>query len=98
MKLVNKMEELEVNAIINPDNNEITITGLKDNIVLNYADDIDFTELISKLTELIDEDKVINFSCSEADDEKEKLILNTINQIFEEYNNCLKTEDIIEEI
>ena len=97
MKLVNKMEELEVNAIINPDNNEITITGLKDNIVLNYADDIDFTELISKLTELIDEDKVINFSCSEADDEKEKLILNTINKIFEEYNNCLKTEDIIEE-
>ena len=91
MKLVNKMEELEVNAIINPDNNEITIKGLKDNIVLNYADDIDFTELISKLTELIDEDKVIKFSCLEADDEKEKLILNTINKIFEEYNNCLKT-------
>jgi len=92
------MEELDVNATTNQDNNEITISGLKDNIVLNYTDDIDFTELISKLTELIDEDKVIKFSCSEADDEKEKLILNTINKIFEEYNNCLKTENITEEI
>lgn len=91
MKLVNKMEKLKVNAIINPDNNEITIRGLKDDILLNYADDIDFTELISKLTELIDENKVINFPCLEVDDEKEKLILNTINKIFEEYNNCLKT-------
>lgn len=92
------MEELTCNATINPDNNEITITGLKDNIFLNYTDDIDFTELISKLTELIDEDKVIRFSCSEVEDKKENLILNTINEIFEEYNNCLKSEDTTEEI
>ena len=92
------MDELEVNATTNQDNNEITISGLKNNIVLNYTDDIDFTELISKLTELIDEDKVIKFSCLDAVDEKEKLILNTLNKIFEEYNNCLKTEDTTEEM
>ena len=92
------MEELKFNATINQENNEITISGLNDNIVLNYTDDIDFTELVSKLTESIDGDKVIKFSCSEAEDEKEKLILNTINKICEEYNDCLETEDTTEEI
>ena len=92
------MDELKCNATTNLDTKEITISGLEDNLILNYTDDIDFTDLISKLTELIDEDKVLNFSCSESEDEIANLILNTINEIFEEYNNSLKSEDTIEEI
>lgn len=92
------MEELTCIATTNQDDNEITISGLKDNIALNYTDDIDFTELISKLTELIDEDKVLKFSWSESEDKIANLILNTINEFFEEYNNSLTSEDTTEEI
>ena len=92
------MEELTCIATTNQDDNEITISGLKDNIALNYTDDIDFTELISKLTELIDDDKVLKFSWSESEDKIANLILNTINEFFEEYNNSLISEDTTEEI
>ena len=91
------MEELNCSVATNQDNNKITITGLKDDIVLDYADDIDFTNLISELAVLIDEDKTVKLSCPEAKDGKEKLILKTINGIFEKYNNCQINEDATEE-
>ena len=92
------MDELNCKATINQDNNEIIIAGLKNEIVLNYTDDIDFTDLISELTISIDEGNAVKLSCSKTKDEKEKLILNTINEIFDEYNNCLKRENTTEEI
>ncbi|MBT3581327.1 hypothetical protein HOC37_04550 [bacterium] len=79
-------------ATINRANSAITISGLGDDIVLKYVDDIDFTALIERLTKAIDDDKSITLTCSETEDEKEKLILNTLKDIFDEYNNCLKTE------
>ena len=95
---MNKMDELDCKATINQDNNEIIIAGLKNNIVLNYTDDIDFTNLISELTISIDEGNTVKLSLQETKDEKETLILNTINEIFDEYNNCLKRENTTEEI
>lgn len=92
------MDELDCKATINQDNNEIIIAGLKNNIVLNYTDDIDFTNLISELTISIDEGNTVKLSLQETKDEKETLILNTINEIFDEYNNCLKRENTTEEI
>ena len=92
------MEELECNVIINQNNNEMKITGLKTNLVLDYANDIDFTDLISELVELIDKNNIVNFHCPETKDEKEQLILETLRDIFEEYNKCLQSEDTTEEI
>ena len=92
------MDELNCKATINQDNSEIIIAGLKNDIVLNYTDDIDFTDLISELTISIDEGNAVKLSCSKTKDGKEKLILNTINEIFDEYNNCLKNEDTTEEM
>ena len=97
MKGVNKMEDLDCIVATNQNNNKITITGLKNDVVLDYADDIDFTDLISELAVLIDEDKTVKLSYPEAKDEKEKLILKTINGIFEKYNKCQINGDATEE-
>ncbi|MBT4551872.1 hypothetical protein HOC37_02675 [bacterium] len=83
---------------INKKENTITISVLEDNIVLNYENDIDFTGLISKLTEMVEEDKKIELECSETEDEKEKLILDTLKDIFNEYNNCLTIEQNTENL
>lgn len=82
------MEKIECNSTIDVEKKQIYCTGLQTiPLIINYAGDIDFTELVSTLTTLIDEKKKIEFTINRsADDDKLNLIIDTLERIFESFN------------
>jgi len=89
-------EEINCNLTINEEAHQIIISELsEENIEIDYSSDINFTYLVTILTEKIDEDKKINLSLEEeTTDDKLKLVLNTIKEIIELYNDNLIDEEI----
>ena len=73
---------------IDPTTKKISITGLKKEVVIDYNLDVDFTELISVLSEHVDNGKEISFSGipTEFTDDKLKIVINTCNEILAQYN------------
>lgn len=84
-------ERIECTMSVDESGQEIVITGLmEDNFKLNYTADIDFTNLVSKLTEKIDTLQQINISIdTEPTDEKITLITDTIKEIIVAYNESI---------
>jgi len=92
-------EEINCSITINEETFKITISELIENdIEIDYANDIDFTYLVTVLTEKIDEDKKINLSFEdEINDEKLQLIIDTIKEIIEIYNTNLVDDEVVED-
>ena len=89
-------EEINCSLTIDEEAHKITISELIENsIEIDYSSDIDFTYLVTVLTEKIDEDKKINLPFEdEIHDEKLLLIINTIKEIIEIYNtNLIESEE-----
>lgn len=88
------MSKLECTIKLNEENQNIIVSGINENdIFIDYNGDIDFTELISKLTRCIDTDKEIDYTLPDTpDDEKLKLIIETIEDILLKYNQALTEE------
>ena len=84
-------EEINCSLTIDEQTHRITISELIENdIEIDYSSDIDFTNLVTVLTEKIDEDKKINlFFEEEINDEKLQLVIDTIKDIIEIYNTNL---------
>ena len=81
-----------VNATINEETQIIEITGLiESTIEIGYEDDVDFTDLISHLTKMIDTAEVITLEVEEVEETKEKLVIitNTLKSVFEKYTESL---------
>jgi hypothetical protein len=88
------MDEITCNATIDIEDTNIVISGLTTtDIIINFSGDIDFTDLVSTLTEKIDECKKIIFKIDENTDEKLKLIIETLNSIFDSYNESISSTD-----
>jgi hypothetical protein len=69
-----------------------------ENFEINYSDDIDFTELIRKLSNMIDEGNELSLELEEREYEgKLEIIIETIKSIFEKYNESLAYEIETEE-
>lgn len=86
------METKEYNLKINQEAKQILITGITSNsVAIDFSGDIDFTKLVSELTESLDDKALL--SPSEGNDSSEesnlKLILETIVSIIEEYNKTV---------
>ncbi len=94
------MEKINCNISINTENFIIKIKGLKeDNIEISYSGDVDYTELVNSLIIIIDEQKQIEYSIENIsnDDEKLKLVADTLKEILNEYNkNINSIEDMKE--
>ncbi|WP_373002048.1 hypothetical protein [Sulfurimonas sp.] len=93
-------EEINCSLTIDEEAYKITISELiENNIEIDYSSDIDFTYLVTILTEKIDEDKRINLPFDdeindEINDEKLLLVINTIKEIIEIYNvNLINSEE-----
>jgi len=84
-------EEINCSLTIDEQTHRITISELIENdIEIDYSSDIDFTNLVTVLTEKIDEDKKINlFFEEEINDEKLQLVIDTIKDIIQIYNTNL---------
>jgi hypothetical protein len=88
------MNELICSARLNSEENKITVSGLiGSDLNLDISGDVDFTDLVKKLTEKIDVEKTIVFSIEDETsitDPKSKLILETLKKIFASYNNSIE--------
>ena len=88
------MDELNCIATLNSEENKITVNGLIDSgLDIDINGDVDFTVLVNELTKKIDEEKTIILTIEDEEsiaDPKHKLIIETLKNIFESYNESLK--------
>ena len=90
-------EEINCSMSIDESHNKINIVDLSsEDIELDYSSDIDFTNLVSILTEKIDESKKIILTFEdEVNDEKLQLVVDTIKDIFDLYNQSIENEEAL---
>ncbi len=93
------MNNLKCSVNIDLEGKTISLHGLStDPLAINFSSDVDFTELVSILTSLIDNSKKIEFASYEStSDEKLKLILETILGIIEKYNAAISENEPLNE-
>lgn len=76
----------EVNEIIKL--NSISNTEIS----IDYSGDVDFTELVAMLTKSIENENEISLTIPDIEDEKLKMVVQTIGDIVENYNKALNEE------
>lgn len=91
-----QMDNIQCSVNIDSENKIITLQGLTtDDLIINFTDDVDFTEFVSTLTSLIDNSKKIELASFETDtDEKLKLIMETISGIIDKYNESISDNNL----
>ncbi len=70
---------------------------IKDEMIIDLISDVDFTEIVTILSVLIDKSPEIELEIeneTEISNEKTKLIISTLKDIFEKYNESVKSESI----
>ena len=84
-------ETLNRGLTIDEERKKVIITNLQsEDVEIDFSSDVDFTNLVSILTEKVDSLQQINITLSEEPtDEKVKLITDTIKEIFEKYNESI---------
>lgn len=88
------MNTTEYSLKIDQEGKLINITGISSGAVLiDYSGDIDFTKLVSELTQSIDTKALLrpNDDNDTSEDNTLMLILDTIESIVEEYNNSVRS-------
>jgi len=91
------MSEVTANITINESDKVISLTGIRaDTININFSGDIDFTELVEELTKLIDKRNtiVLNKPSSAVEDEKITMVVSTLTEIVNKYNESITVVDI----
>ena len=93
------MEKIKCNVLVVQESCDIKITGLENDITINYLEDVDFTDLISVLVKTIDLEKQIELSISAISEEEKKLklVIDTLRSIFEKYNLNINSKNEISE-
>lgn len=89
------MDNIQCSVNIDHESKIISLQGLSTNpLAINFINDVDFTELVSMLTGLIDNSKKIELASYEStSDEKLKLILETISGIIVKYNDAISDNE-----
>lgn len=83
------------NCNIEFDNNTLIISGLNDSALsIDCNGDVELTDFVTVLTELVDKEEHININSYNTDSltDKQKLIIDTIEEIITSYNNCFNVE------
>lgn len=89
------IDNIQCSVTINDEGKIISLQGLSTNpIAINFSSDVDFTELVSVLTGLIDYSRKIEIASFEtSSDEKLNLILGTISGIIGKYNDAISDNE-----
>ena len=93
------MTYINCSLSIKEDDSQIEIIGLaEEKLIIDISGDIDFTPLVSKLASLIDKEEEIDFNNTVESElaDKSKLVVSTIENIFESYNISIKEEVVLE--
>jgi hypothetical protein len=90
-----QMDNIQCSVNIDNVNKLIILQGLSESdLKINYTSDVDFTELVSLLTNLIDDSKKIDLGNFEtAGDDKLALIMETLKAIISKYNESVSNTD-----
>src|SRR3989304_7325322 len=90
-----QMDNIQCSVNIDNENKLIALQGLLINpLTIDFNGDVDFNELVSVLTSLIDTSKKIELeSLDTFPDEKLKLIIETISSIIEKYNESISNSE-----
>jgi hypothetical protein len=94
------MIKVDCNIITNEPESLIEVIGLgQESLTIDYSGDIDFTPLVSELSSMIDKENEINLTntIDENFSDKTKLVLSTLDNIFESYNSTLQTDIEVEQ-
>jgi len=88
------MDKLNCNAKLDRDAKKIVVSNLAHSeLEISISGDVDFTNLVQELTKKIDEEKIIVLTVEEEvsiTDPKDKLIIETLKNIFDSYNKSLQ--------
>jgi hypothetical protein len=89
------MDNIQCSVNIDDDQKIIFLKGLSATpLSINFSSDVDFTELVSVLTSLIDNSRKIEIASFEpTSDEKLNLILETITSIIGKYNDSISDNE-----
>ena len=81
----------KINCTAKIEDSELIITGFDNDIKVNVSGDIDFTHIVSILSEHIDENSEIDLTVDDKNiyDEKHKLTLEVLKDIFDKYNESV---------
>jgi len=83
------MESLEVSLAEDENNNIQIVFGSEDSIIVDTSGDIDLTDLVAKLANLIDDPKTLILEKLVTDDPKITIIQNTISDIASSFNESI---------
>lgn len=83
------MENIKVESCFTNNNKILELKFENDSIEIDLEDDIDFTELVERLTFLISEKKKIEFMYEEVEDEKLEIVFNTLKNIINVFNETI---------
>ncbi|HHX60645.1 MAG TPA: hypothetical protein GX707_08020 [Epulopiscium sp.] len=73
-------KENEIYKIDFPDNSQVSI---------NTENDIDLTDFVKKLTQMLSDNKKVVLNCEKQDDPKLNIFINTLNEIITSFNASL---------
>lgn len=83
------MENIKVESNLKNKNKILELKFENDSIEIDLQDDIEFTEIVERLTFLISEKKKIEFMYEEVEDTKLEIIFNTLNNIINVFNETI---------
>lgn len=88
------MANIQLTLNIDEANKVITINGFSQDLSINYASDVDFTQLVGLLGRSIESDTMIDVIGNYVgNDEKLNVIVQTIVEIVAKYNEVITPPD-----
>ncbi|MFH5834259.1 hypothetical protein [Halalkalibaculum sp. DA384] len=88
------MDSIDSHIKIDETTKSLIVSGVsEDQLSIDYTDDVDFTELVIALTKCVDKEVEINcITPDEIQDDKLNIIISTIEDIYEKYNQAISEE------
>ena len=84
---------MEIRAEVTDDDKSVVLKGFDHDLTLNCADDVDFTDFVSRLTQAIESNTEINLQLpEERENEKINLVMETVRQFIDIYNSVIKED------
>lgn len=89
---------MKKNYSISATNEALIVTGITDQpLSIDTTGDIELNAFVTELTKLIDEDIILEESTfPDSLNDKQQLVLDTLQQIIAAYNDCLNPTEVTE--
>lgn len=90
---------MKKNYSISATNEALIVTGITDQpLSIDTTGDIELNAFVTELTKLIDEDIILEESTfPDSLNDKQQLVLDTLQQIIAAYNDCLNPTEVTED-